>query len=562
MRVTIHRKIVLSFLVVAILLAVSGGLLFNNLNKMDKSYAKLLKQDTLILLNMEMITKDTVQQTSSLQQYLLTRDPANIDRMKEASQGQIQRLYLTLELVTREEDKQSLNQLIALSRDFNLKAENIITEAESDLVSAAKTAATTLIPVAQQMESIADRIVKAQQQVLDTSSKQNSSTVSGLKTVSIAVIGFTFVLALVIGYFLARFICKPLILISKSAQQIAAGNLTEEEIRIKNRDEIGDLAISFNQMRNNLRQLISEIYKSAEHVAASSQELAAGADLTSQTTEHIAASIQRVAEGTDQQVQGVVDCVQAVNEMSMGVQQISMNAEQVADAVVVTTEKSEEGSHAIQSAIEQMQSIQFTMDGLSKTITELGDRSNQIGKIVDMITNIAKQTNLLALNASIESARAGEHGKGFAVVANEVRNLAEQSSQSAKQIAEMITAIQQDTRSTVESVENSRNEVEEGIRIVNRAGEAFGHIQSSVHQVAEEIQLVSARIQLMTQNTSQVVESMETISEMTDRSVAESQTVSAATEEQLASMEEFASFVTSLSKLAAELQEHTAKFRI
>ncbi|OPA76175.1 methyl-accepting chemotaxis protein [Paenibacillus selenitireducens] len=562
MRVTIHRKIVLSFLVVAILLAVSGGLLFSNLNKMDESYGKLLEQDTQILLNVEMITKDTVQQTSSVQQYLLTRDSANIDRMKQASQEQIQRLYLTLELVTREEDKQSLNQLIALSRDFNLKADNIMTEADSDLASAVKNAAATLIPVAQQMESIADRIVKDQQQVLDTSSNQNSSTVSSLKTVSMIVIGFTFVLALVIGYFLARFICRPLILISKSAQQIAEGNLTEQEIRIKNRDEIGDLAVSFNQMRDNLRQLISEIYKSAEHVAASSQELAAGADQTSQTTEQIAASIQRVAEGTDQQVQGVVDCVQAVNEMSMGVQHISVNAQQVADAVVVTSEKSEEGNQAIQSAIQQMQSIHMTMDGLSKMIAELGERSKHIGKIVDLITNIAKQTNLLALNASIESARAGEHGKGFAVVANEVRNLAEQSSQSAKQIAEMVAAIQQDTRSTVVSVETGRNEVEEGIRIVNRAGEAFGHIQSSIDHVAEEIQLVSTRIQHMTQNAAQVVESIETISEMTERSVAESQTVSAATEEQLASMEEFASFVTSLSKMAEQLQEQTTKFRI
>jgi len=182
--------------------------------------------------------------------------------------------------------------------------------------------------------------------------------------------------------------------------------------------------------------------------------------------------------------------------------------------------------------------------------------------MVELITSIAKQTNLLALNAAIESARAGEHGKGFAVVAQEIRLLAEQSSQSAMQITELISKIQRDSDSTVQSFQAGREEIREGIRIVNLAGEAFGHIQSAILRVSDEIQLASSSIEQMNVNTTQVVKSMDAISQMTERSASESQTVTGAVEEQLASMEEFASFVESLSKRAEQLQAQTSKFTI
>ncbi|WP_026264101.1 methyl-accepting chemotaxis protein [Paenibacillus terrigena] len=562
MRFSITRKIIISFLIVAVLLVSSGGFLLMNLSRMDKSYTTLLHRDTQILSNVERISTYTAQHTSSLQQFLLTNDEQNIQEMKQASQGEIQLIYGTLQLMEKDEDKQLMNQLVALSRDFNLKAENIINEAATDRQGAVKDATANLLPVGKQMERVTNQIAKKQEEVLKQSTAQNSSMVADLKLLSYGTIGLALLLAIIIGYMLSRLISRPLVKISRSAQNIANGDLTDPDIQVRNRDEIGDLAQSFNQMSRNLRHLLTEISEGAEHVAASSQELAAGAEQTNRSTEQIAVSITRVAEGTDHQVQNVAVCVQAMQELTVGAQQISDNAQQVADAVVVTREKSEEGNQSIQAAIAQMQSIEQTIDGLFQIIVELGDRSKHINKMVEFITSIAKQTNLLALNAAIESARAGEHGKGFAVVAQEIRLLAEQSSQSAMQITELISKIQSDSASTVQSCQVGREEIQEGIRIVNLAGGAFGHIQTAILRVSDEIQLASSSIEQMNVNTAQVVKSMDAISEMTERSASESQTVTGAVEEQLASMEEFASFVDSLSKRAEQLQAQTSKFTI
>jgi methyl-accepting chemotaxis protein len=562
MKFSIRMKMLTGFLAVAVVLIISGSFLFNSLSKMDKSSQELLNHKVDILLNASNITKIAVQQSSALRDYLLTQTEESLNRLNQANQTQSQQLKTTAQLELREEDKQSITKLQNLSKDFQTKADKVVSLAKTDRQASIELASTTVIPVGREMEYEAERMVKAQQQLLNEGNKANSDMADQLKLINLITIIATSILAMVIGYFVSILIAKPILRISKSAQQIADGDLTGANIVIKNKDEVGDLADSFNQMKSNLQRLISEIQAGAEHVASSSEELAAGAVQTNQATEQISSSIQKVAEGTEHQVQSVMACVQAVNEMSAGVQQIAVNAQNVTDVVIATADRSLEGNHAIQSAVQQMQSINNTMEDLTRVITGLGERSKDIGKIVELITAIAKQTNLLALNAAIESARAGEHGRGFAVVANEVRNLAEQSSQSAQQIAELITTIQQEAKSSVVSVETGRAEVSEGIRIVNQAGETFEHIHRSINHVSDEIQNVSASVEQMSANTEQVVAAITSISETSEEAVAESQTVSAATQEQLASMAEISSAVASLSTMAEQLQGQIGKFKV
>jgi methyl-accepting chemotaxis protein len=188
-----------------------------------------------------------------------------------------------------------------------------------------------------------------------------------------------------------------------------------------------------------------------------------------------------------------------------------------------------------------MDSINTTVNGLSAAIEGLGHRSDEIGQIIDSITAIASQTNLLALNAAIEAARAGDQGRGFAVVADEVRKLAEESAQSAKQIAGLISAIQAETTQAVKSMESATNEVQDGLQVVHTAGDSFSQLTSAISDVTSQIQEVS-----------------DTISES---AAANTENVSAASEEQMAAMEEIASSAESLSKMAADLQRLTQKFK-
>ncbi|WP_314586432.1 methyl-accepting chemotaxis protein [Paenibacillus terrigena] len=562
MRFSIRKKLICSFLAVVAILIISGIVLFNSLTKMDHSYQDLLERRVEILLGASNISKSTISQTSGLRDYLISDTEESLTRFKQVNDLQLKQLEALGKMVNRESDKKTIAKLAELSKSFEEKSDKVIALSKTDIVAAVKQAANNVIPIGREMEYEADKLVKAQQQLLDEGSKENSKYANGLKLMNLAVIVVTSILAIVIGYAVSVLISRPLRRISQSASLIADGDLTEPELVIKNRDEIGDLAISFNRMKNNLHQLLKEIHAGAEHVAASSEELNAGSVQTSQATVQISSSIQRVAEGTEHQVQSVSECVQAVYEMSEGVKQINANAQSVSNVVIATAEKSVEGNTAIQSAVQQMQSINHTMEDLSRVITGLTNRSKDIGEIVQIITEIARQTNLLALNAAIEAARAGEHGKGFAVVANEVRNLAEQSAKSAEQITELVTVIQNESKTTQQSVEIGRKEVAEGIRTVNQAGEAFEHIHHSINQVSDEIQNVSASVQQMSVNTEQVVGSINSISQAAEVAVAESQTVSAATQEQLASMDEISTSAGSLSTMAEQLQAQVGKFKI
>ncbi|WP_025685858.1 methyl-accepting chemotaxis protein [Paenibacillus maysiensis] len=370
------------------------------------------------------------------------------------------------------------------------------------------------------------------------------------------------VLALVISILIAQSISKPILRISRAAERIAAGDLTGEEITVKSKDEIHALSHSFNAMVQNLRQLIQSVSKTSELVTTSSEELTASAEQNSQASAQITETVQEVATGTAQQVDMVTKSSQAIEEMSIGVEQIAIRAQNVFASAQDAAHKSAEGNQLIQQAVTQMNAVNHSMNGLADLMAGLGERSDEIGKIIDVITNISSQTNLLALNAAIEAARAGEHGRGFAVVAGEVRKLAEQSAYSAQQITELVGLIQKDTAHAIEAVASNGKDVMTGREVVQNAGASFELIQETVNKVASEIEEVSAGSEQMSASTDEVVGFVRQISAIAEEAAAGTQHVSAATQEQLASMEEIASAARNLSTMAEDLQGQIGKFKV
>ncbi|UZN00617.1 methyl-accepting chemotaxis protein [Lysinibacillus sp. MHQ-1] len=209
-----------------------------------------------------------------------------------------------------------------------------------------------------------------------------------------------------------------------------------------------------------------------------------------------------------------------------------------------------------------MNKIQTSIDSLNNVIFGLGDRSSEIGQIVEVITSIAEQTNLLALNAAIEAARAGENGKGFAVVSEEVRKLAEESSLSARRISVLIDGIQTETNRAVDSMQFTTNEVVIGINCVNTAGESFKKIQHATKEVSAQVQGISTSVEHMAIEMRHMTDSMKQINGIAQSSAEGTQNISAATEEQLASMEEITASTFTLSKMAEELQNKTNTFKV
>ncbi|MDI3328337.1 MAG: methyl-accepting chemotaxis protein [Alicyclobacillaceae bacterium] len=370
------------------------------------------------------------------------------------------------------------------------------------------------------------------------------------------------VVAIAVSWAVASRMAAPLLQVAHVAKRVAQGDLQVEEVQCRAKDEIGELAQSINAMVENLRALIRKVSQASEHVAAASEELFASAEQTVEVTNRITAVVQEVAGGAKSQVRQSEESATAVGEMAAGTQRIAESATLVSQSSVETASRAEEGNERVQKAVHQMDSIRASVQESASAISLLEQRSKQIGQIVEVISGIAAQTNLLALNAAIEAARAGEHGRGFVVVAEEVRKLAEQSKQSADQIAGLIQTIQEETKRSVEAMDMVTREVRSGIQAVQEAGEAFEHILNSVRNVADQIQEISAATQELSAGAEEISTTVEHMAQVAKESMGATEKAADASEEQLAAMQEVSSSAHSLSRMAQELQDLIHRFKV
>jgi len=539
------------------------GIGYYQISSIDHTYTNLIKDKAHKLIMIKDLVIAVKQEQVSMRGYLITGDEASFQNFTNA-QNEYQNTYgELLQIIVQPKAVQLLKEADQLekeysqfaNRTFELKRQNKTNEYRNLVATQGR-------DIVNRFSEKVTELAQFQEGLLEKGNQEATATVDTVKNL-VLILGIAAVLlGFVIALFIGRIISRPVIAIAEAAEKIASGNLTADDIKVKNRDEVGILANSFNQMARNLRQLIHQVGSNAEQVAASAEELTASAEQKSNATEQIAKTMQEIATGVDKQVQNVEETYQTVNEMTRGVQQIATNAQGVSSTALETAEKASEGGQVIQSAVDQMNSIQKTIHRLAVVIEGLGKRSKEIGQIIEVITGIAAQTNLLALNAAIEAARAGEHGRGFAVVADEVRKLAEQSAGSAQKISQLISTIQEETNRAVQSMEVATAEVETGIGVANTAGKSFAEIENSINEVTSQIQEVSSAVQQMSAGAEQMVNAMQMITQVSEETAAGTQEVSAATEEQLASMEEISSSACSLSKMAEDLQMLIGRFKV
>ena len=387
---------------------------------------------------------------------------------------------------------------------------------------------------------------------------------------SFITIGLILIAACGFGILVSRNITKPIIRMNKAIEKMAEGDLTLQVAALgmtaaqsaDGKDELDAMEIHFDTMVKKIRSLVQQIATSAELVAASSEELTASAEQSSVAANQIAETITEVASGSTFQMQAVDVAEDAVEKMSASIQQVAAHSENVAATAEKTALAAQDGGKAIEDTTKQMENIEKTVMNSAQVVEKLGNRSKEIGQIVDTIAGIAGQTNLLALNAAIEAARAGEQGRGFAVVAEEVRKLAEQSQDAAKHIAVLIGEIQGDTEKAVDVMAEGTNEVKRGSEVVHIAGKAFGEILKLIEQVSNQIRDISAAIQQVAGGSEQIVSSIKEIDRINGETTGYTQTVSASAQEQSASMEEIAASSEALAKMSEELRSIIAQFKV
>lgn len=381
--------------------------------------------------------------------------------------------------------------------------------------------------------------------------------------ISMAVTAIAVLLSSALGWLIARLIVAPLNTLLTEVHRLASGDLKSRKVHdVYYSDEIGQLTQEFDNMGNHLHKLVKNISDASKQLASSSEDLNVGAEEAAKVTEQVTVAIEEVAQGAQSQSLVIDETVTSVHQMVTAITHIADNSNTVSVAVSKTVDAAMAGAKSAESVALQMNSIEETVESSAQAVKKLGDRSQEIGQIIDTISGIASQTNLLALNAAIEAARAGENGKGFAVVAEEVRKLAEQSKEAAAQIGAMIGEVQSETDKAVTAMNKGSQEVKLGAQVVASAGENFKEITSLVNNVSSQSMEISAAIEQMSASSEQIETAVKNIDEVGKRAAGKTQTVSAATEEHSASIEEILAASQSLASTAKTLHDAVEFFKV
>ncbi|MGE7696415.1 methyl-accepting chemotaxis protein [Lysinibacillus sp. NPDC094177] len=382
---------------------------------------------------------------------------------------------------------------------------------------------------------------------------------SVIKQIVIAVIGILILLVLL--YIVIDRLLKPLKKVVNAANQVANGELVNVDLEIT-KDEIGSLSESINTMVSSLQHIILNIRNTSDNVSSAANQLTVNAAQTYNSATNIAQDMGQITQNSEASMVMTEETAAAMEETATGIQQIADSANTAAESSISASQASERGNHIVQKVIAQMELINDSVEQIGTTINGLHINTKKISDIVSLITAIADQTNLLALNAAIEAARAGEHGKGFAVVADEVRRLAEQSSQSATEIYNLISTVQADSNASIAVMEKGKEDVKAGMEFTNEVGEIFKEILASSEEVASQIREISAASQQISASSEEVAASVNNIKQSTEQSSEFSSNVSNATQEQLTTMQEVKEASYSLGNTAEELQVLVAKFKL
>jgi len=562
MKFTVAKKLWLGFATILTLLVIVGGLSLLATIRIDSDYTFLLDDRVKkVELVDEFILKHN-QIQDDVRGYMLFND----DKYLESRMDNVNRfneLFQELSVLLQTEKHMALldDLEVARTKYLNLQDEIVLNVQEGKDRKATELGRASANVGALVLENA--EIIKMDQ--FEDQNKTRAELESFMGWTIIFVIGiiiFATVLGIVISTFISRGISRPVRVVTDGLNEIASGNLTIDLLKVKNKDEIGDMAAAFNKMGTDVANMVRKINLSAAQLAVQSEELSASSEESLASSEMVAKTAENQLMGSEKQQRIIEQSSSSMEELSLGVAEIASNNEEMLQSTEAVSKLVTTGSSVVGEVSVQMSTIHTTIQESSVIMGEMAQHSDEIQKITSLITSIAEQTNLLALNAAIEAARAGEYGKGFAVVAEEVRKLAEQSKTSAKEIGTMVSMIQNASKRAVTSINAGSERVDIGIAATEQSRLVFEEIQSAVGDVATKVETVSAAIEEIQAMADEVSYGAGEIAQLSGEAAASAGDTSAATEEQLAVNEEISSSAQALAKLAEDLQMEMKHFRV
>ncbi|MBR4384669.1 MAG: methyl-accepting chemotaxis protein, partial [Selenomonadaceae bacterium] len=382
---------------------------------------------------------------------------------------------------------------------------------------------------------------KAYQDSEDTIERSNEGIAGAVRNIFIT-LGATFVVLIFFSFTITKAVTSPLENMVKAFHLLKGGDFRRTDLLDADRaDEFGEMAMTVRDMRQTISKVIQKTSDAANQFAASSEELTASAHQSSQASEQVAQSVTSSAGAVVEQQGLINDAMDAINVATHSIETLTKTSDLVASMVGKVMDEANAGTEAVEASVAQIISVEKIVNDSALTVDKLGQRSQEIGQIVESISGIAEQTNLLALNAAIEAARAGEHGRGFAVVSEEVRKLAEESQEASQKIATLIGEIQNETTSAVDSMQKGNAAVRAGTQSVERLRSTFDSIKDASSKVEAEAKNMVQELKAVETATFKIRDCNDKTLEKGLSVSKEMESVSAAAEQQSASAEEISS---------------------
>lgn len=383
-------------------------------------------------------------------------------------------------------------------------------------------------------------------------------------TITLFLIISIIIITLLLTYWLSRnVLVKPIQKVTHRLENISqkGGDLTQR-IHYDSKDEIGKLSKSFDIFMDKLQSIVIELSKNTKNVANTSKNLATATAETADSIGTVSKTIEEMAVGASDQATKAQEGVGRLNNLSNGINKVVDSSKIMKNYIDKSSQLNGEGKKCINHLTANVQESTIIAQKVRKQVELLENKSSSIYTIINTIHSIAQQTNLLALNAAIESARAGEAGKGFAVVADEIRKLSEETSNSTKEIENIINMIQEEIQTTHIDINEVVNIIEKTHKISEDTNSAFEAIDQSIIETVKQIDVLVENIDMMDKEKNATITAIEGILSITEETAAATEEVSASAQEQLATVEEMSNTSYHLKEVGEMLARLVNQFTV
>ncbi|MEN1968040.1 HAMP domain-containing methyl-accepting chemotaxis protein [Lentibacillus sp. N15] len=556
---SIKKKILLGFSFVLILFIVISAYNLFTINKINNSSDEMIDNDLQLLILDEQIVQNMTERTSLLRGYMLyddielknqfdhyATDSKDLDKkiMQLTDSKQVRKLIEEKALWTE-----------GINEAFNAYYVGNKEKAMELLVTDVKPLEEKIIKGFKDMASDSEKkIAGAGEEIKSNGSK--SLFVDMIITITAIIIG------LVVSVWTARIISGPIVSVVGRMKAIANGNLSQDRLDTKAKDEIGDLVAATNNMGDNMRDLLDKIHTVSEEVSTQSDELKQVTGELKSGTDQVAVTMGELAAGSETQATNASDLAAIMGTYTTKVNEANKQGEYVQKHSNEVFDMTNQGTELMNKSTEQMEKIDRIVRAAVNKMENLDTQTQEISKLVSVIREIADQTNLLALNAAIEAARAGEHGKGFAVVADEVRKLAEQVAVSVNDITKIVSTVQTESGNVTTELRSGYNEVEQGSVQMQMTGDTFEQISGSVTEMVKHMEAVSMNLADIAAKTQEMNSNIEEVASVSEEAAAGVEQTSASAQQTSSSMEEVAGSAEQLATLAKELNQLVDRFKL